>query len=69
MRAVIGLAHGLGLPVVAEGVETEAQRQFLAGENCDEIQGYLIGRPKPIADYAAVVGRKPAPKKKLAATG
>jgi len=69
VRAVIGLAHGLGLPVLAEGVETEAQRQFLAGETCDEIQGFLIGRPKPTADYAALVGREPAPKTKLAATG
>ena len=69
MRAVIGLAHGLGLPVLAEGVETEEQRQFLAGETCDEIQGFLIGRPKPIADYAALVGREPAPETKLAATG
>ena len=69
VRAVIGLAHGLGLPVLAEGVETEEQRQFLAGETCDEIQGFLIGRPQPIADYAAVVGRAPAPATKLAATG
>ncbi|MBI2714967.1 MAG: EAL domain-containing protein [Rhizobiales bacterium] len=61
IRAVIALGRGLDLPVVAEGVETEEQLKFLASESCDEIQGYLIGRPTPIADYADVVGRAPAP--------
>jgi len=57
VRAVMGLARGLALPVLAEGVETEAQRAFLAAEACDEIQGYLIGRPQPIEAYAETVGR------------
>ena len=48
---MIGLARGLELPVLAEGVETEEQLAFLAKESCDEIQGYLIGRPLPIEDY------------------
>jgi len=70
VRAVIALGRGLDLPVVAEGVETEEQLKFLASESCDEIQGYFVGRPKPIADYSDVVGRRQAPKKKqLAATG
>jgi diguanylate cyclase (GGDEF)-like protein/PAS domain S-box-containing protein len=56
-RAIIGLCHGLGLPVAAEGVETEEQRVFLARENCDELQGFLIGYPRPIEDYAVLVGR------------
>jgi diguanylate cyclase len=60
VRAVIALGHGLDLPVLAEGVETQEQLKFLAGESCDEVQGYLIGRPKPIAEYAERVGRKPA---------
>jgi predicted signal transduction protein with EAL and GGDEF domain len=59
IRAVIGLGRGLDLPVVAEGVETEAQRSFLSDESCDEIQGYLIGRPQPMRAYAALVGRDP----------
>ena len=54
IRAVIALGRGLDLPVVAEGVETEEQLKFLADEHCNEIQGYLVGRPKPIAEYADV---------------
>jgi diguanylate cyclase (GGDEF)-like protein/PAS domain S-box-containing protein len=57
VRAVIGLARGLELPVLAEGVETKEQLAFLAKESCDAIQGYLFGRPLPIDDYAALVGR------------
>jgi diguanylate cyclase (GGDEF)-like protein/PAS domain S-box-containing protein len=52
IRAVLGLARGLHLPVVAEGVETEEQLAFLEREGCDEIQGYIMGRPRPIEDYA-----------------
>src|SRR5690606_3788027 len=51
IRAVIGLGRGLDLPVVAEGVETQEQLEFLAGEACSEIQGFLIGRPQPIGAY------------------
>jgi diguanylate cyclase (GGDEF)-like protein len=56
IRGVIGLARGLGLPVIAEGVETNEQLDFLSREACDEVQGYLIGRPRPIADYAEMIG-------------
>ena len=59
VRAVIGLGRGLSVPVLAEGVETEKQRAFLAIEACDEVQGYLIGKPHPIDAYAEIVGRAP----------
>jgi diguanylate cyclase (GGDEF)-like protein/PAS domain S-box-containing protein len=57
VRAVIGLGRGLDLPVLAEGVETTGQLTFLTSESCDEIQGYLIGRPQPIDQYDELVGR------------
>ena len=56
VRAVLSLAHALHIPVVAEGVETESQRAFLAGETCEEMQGYLIGRPEPIEHYFDLIG-------------
>ena len=61
VRAVLALGRGLDLPVVAEGVETKAQLAFLAQEACAEVQGYLFGKPRPIADYPELVGRVPAP--------
>ena len=42
---MIGLGRGLGLAVTAEGVETEAQLRILRAEGCDEVQGFLVGRP------------------------
>jgi len=66
VRAVIGLARGLELPVAAEGVETEGQLAILAHEGCDEIQGFLLGRPHPIEYYAGLVGRLTMAEKKSA---
>ena len=57
ISAVIDLAHGLDMSVVAEGVETLEQLSFLVSEDCDAVQGYLIGKPLPIGQYAAMVGR------------
>jgi diguanylate cyclase (GGDEF)-like protein/PAS domain S-box-containing protein len=57
VRAVMGLGRNLKLLVVAEGVETKEQLEALRREHCDEMQGYLIGYPSPIDDYAQIVGR------------
>jgi EAL domain-containing protein (putative c-di-GMP-specific phosphodiesterase class I) len=51
--AVIALAHGLHLSVVAEGVETEAQMRYLDGCGCHQMQGYLLARPLPPEQFAA----------------
>ncbi len=60
VRAVVQLAHALGLHVVAEGVETEGQRDILREMNCDELQGYFFAKPMP-ADMllAWALGQKP----------
>ncbi len=57
IRAIVGLGGGLGVPLIAEGVETEGQLAFLRAAGCQEVQGFLIGPPRPIEVYAAVVGR------------
>ena len=50
-NTVIALGHSLGLTVIAEGVETVPQREMLAAQGCDAYQGYLLGRPMPVADF------------------
>ncbi|MCS0580748.1 EAL domain-containing protein [Massilia pinisoli] len=54
-RAVVAMGHGLRLEVIAEGVETEGQLALLAQNGCDEIQGYLFGRPAPADECARML--------------
>ncbi|MCH7342803.1 EAL domain-containing protein [Pelomonas sp. CA6] len=61
-RAIIGLARTLGKTVVAEGVETEAQRDFLQREGCDELQGWLFARAVPAEEVPALLGRLNPPR-------
>jgi diguanylate cyclase (GGDEF)-like protein/PAS domain S-box-containing protein len=59
VRSLIAMAHNLGLRVVAEGVETEAQAAFLLEENCEEAQGYLYAKPLPAAEFEAYLRARP----------
>ncbi|MFU8788177.1 MAG: EAL and GGDEF domain-containing protein [Methylobacter sp.] len=56
VQTIIGMAHNLGIDVIAEGVETEEQRAILELHGCPTIQGYLFGRPSSVEDFEAIFG-------------
>jgi diguanylate cyclase (GGDEF)-like protein/PAS domain S-box-containing protein len=55
VQTIIGMANNLGIEVIAEGVETDAQRDFLWGAGCKLYQGYLFGKPMPVAEFTAAL--------------
>ncbi|WP_374518555.1 bifunctional diguanylate cyclase/phosphodiesterase [Undibacterium squillarum] len=55
VRAIISLGVNLGLDVIAEGVETDAQREFLMSHHCNAFQGYLFSRPLPLPEFEKLV--------------
>ena len=57
-QAIVSMAHALGMSVVAEGVETRAELAVLQTLRCDEVQGYLIDRPMPAEEMAALLQRR-----------
>jgi EAL domain-containing protein (putative c-di-GMP-specific phosphodiesterase class I) len=60
VRAIVSLAHSLRLKVVAEGVETPAQLDFLKAVGCDEYQGYHFSKPLPATEFERVIREKAA---------
>lgn len=58
IQTIIGMAHNLGLQVLAEGVETEAQRAFLDAHGCRLCQGFLFGRPMPADEFTELCSRQ-----------
>ncbi|MCY1304893.1 putative signaling protein [compost metagenome] len=60
VRSIIGLAHGLGMRVTAEGVETVGQAVWLRKEGCDRLQGYFLGMPMPADAIGAYLRRSSA---------
>jgi diguanylate cyclase (GGDEF)-like protein len=60
VSAIVKLARALGLSVIAEGVETETQRNRLTAAGCHDVQGYLFGKPCAAGDIAALLGRPAA---------
>jgi len=61
IRAVMGLSQTLGIRANAEGVESDEQAELLRQEGCEEVQGYLYGRPMPPAQFAALCRAAAAP--------
>lgn len=59
VRAIIAMSYSLGIHVIAEGVETEAQRDFLKDSGCTHFQGYLFGKPLSISEWNQAVLRLP----------
>jgi len=57
VRTIIAMAQSLDLDVIAEGVETEEQRQFLLSNVCTRFQGYLFGKPVPIEQFEKILMR------------
>ena len=53
--AIIAMAHSMKLKVIAEGVETKAQFNYLKSHSCDEVQGYYFNRPLPAKEIAAML--------------
>lgn len=56
-KAILAIAHSMGLSAIAEGVETAAQRDFLAAQGCEAFQGYFFGKPLPAKEFDLYLNR------------
>ena len=61
VQTIIAMGESMGLDVIAEGVETEVQREFLERHGCHAFQGYLFGRPLPVDQFAAALREQKSP--------
>ncbi|NOU20543.1 MAG: EAL domain-containing protein, partial [Methyloglobulus sp.] len=59
VAAIIAMAAGMDMAVIAEGVETQGQLDFVRGKRCHEVQGYFLCRPQPAAQIGEFLGLKP----------
>lgn len=69
VRAILGLGKGLGLPVLAEGIETAGELKFLVSEMCPEGQGYYFGRPAAIEEFNGLIHGTGQPASSMAFSG
>src|SRR5262249_5682916 len=69
VRAIIVLARNFGLAVIAEGVETPAQAEYLLAQGCDEVQGFLCAGPLPPAEFEEFLRSNQIDSRKAAAVG
>jgi EAL domain-containing protein (putative c-di-GMP-specific phosphodiesterase class I) len=58
VRTIIAMAQSMNLSIIAEGVETEQQRQLIANRGCTNYQGFLFGRPVPIEEFETLLRQK-----------
>ncbi|HEY6599687.1 MAG TPA: EAL domain-containing protein, partial [Pseudomonadales bacterium] len=59
INAIVAMARGLKLDIIAEGVETRTQLQYLKSQGCSEVQGYMFSRPLPAPEFVALLSREP----------
>lgn len=59
VQTIISMGNSLGMEVIVEGVETEAQRNFLEHNGCHAYQGYLFSKPVPIEEFEALIRHMP----------
>ncbi|MGA2278180.1 MAG: EAL domain-containing protein, partial [Terracidiphilus sp.] len=57
-QAIVSLSRAMGLPVIAEGVESEEQREYLASLGCHSYQGYLFSRPVPLEAFEELLASR-----------
>jgi EAL domain-containing protein (putative c-di-GMP-specific phosphodiesterase class I) len=57
VKAIIAMAHTLKIEVIAEGVETAEQLEFLRANDCDKVQGFYFSKPVPAAEFVGLIGR------------